>query len=113
MNAMFAEMASEIGQLLLLYAGPDGKIPESRILDLQKLIRPIVSRRFVGGVDRRPFDDQHRPQAEFPSIIAAGQLEMIDLAMSRSAKILERHLPDDLRQQLAALYQQWSREPRL
>ena len=104
MTAMFGQLASDIGQLLLGAAGPDGTIPPERIPELQHRIRPMVSRLFVGGPERRPFDDDHNPLAPFPVILSAGQIAMIDLALGREAAILDKHLPKDVRQRLAEAY---------
>ena len=104
MTSMFGQLATDIGQVVLQAAGPDGKVPEERIPELQRRIRPMVDRLFVGGPEHRPFDDEHRPLAPYPEIISKGQMAMIDLALGRGEKILDRHLPEDVRDRLAERY---------
>jgi hypothetical protein len=100
MTALFDKLAHDVGDLVLRAAGPDGKVPVERLPQLRAQVGRLVDAAFLGGPDRRPFSEEgNTPLAPFPAIISRGQLAMIDRALDRTAKSLDR-LPGDVRQQL-------------
>lgn len=103
MTTIFGQLATELGQLVLKAQGPDGTVPVERLQQIQEQAGRLVEAKFLGGPQRRPFDDRNEPQAEYPRILAAGQRAMIDLALNRSATILNRYLPEDLQRRLSSL----------
>lgn len=104
MDRVFGQLARDIGQVVLRNAGPDGTVPVERLPEVQRQARQLVDRVFVGP-SGQAFDDRQQPQADYPRIIAEGQLAMIDQALARQAAILDRVLPEDVRQAMVARYQ--------
>jgi hypothetical protein len=106
MDRLFGQMAREIGQVVMREAGMEGTVPVERLQRVQLQARQIVDRYFLGGPERRPFDEENQPQAAFPEVISRGQQAMIDMALERQAKLLKQHLPEDLRRRLVQLWLQ-------
>ena len=77
-------------------------MPVEHLQRIQQEAERLVEAAFLGP-QRRPFDERNEPQAPFPKIIADGQKAMIDLALGRSAAILDRYLPEDLQRRLSSL----------
>jgi len=101
MTALFDRLAGDVGDLVLRAAGPDGTVPVERLPALRAQMGRLVDAAFLGGPDRRPFTEVgNQPLAPFPEIISRGQMAMIDLALARAAKELDR-LPADVRERLA------------
>ena len=96
MDELFQQLARDIGDLVLRAQGADGKVPIQRLRDLQREAGRLVDAAFVGYA-RQPFDDNNEPQAAYSRIIAEGQKAMIDLALERTAAILDKHMPADVR----------------
>ena len=101
MDVLFQQLATDVGNLVLRAAGPDGTVPVERLQELQQQAAQRVDAVFL-GTDRRPYDAQNQPQAPFPQIVTDGQFAMIDLAQERTAKILDRYMPEEVRAQMAA-----------
>ena len=102
MNVLFGQLATDIGQRVIRAQGPDGTVPVESLQRIQQEAGRMVDAVFVGS-QRMPFDEQNEPLAPFPRIIAHGQKAMIDLALRRSAAILDRQLPEDLQRRLSSL----------
>lgn len=101
LQRLMAEIAHDVGDLVLRAAGPDGMVPVERIAELQKAAGQVVDAAFLGA-GREPFNERNEPMAAYPRILAKGQLAMIDLALERQARLLEQHLPGDLLTALAS-----------
>ena len=101
MDALFRGLAIEIGNLVLRAQGPEGKVPIQALPQLQWEAAGRVTARFLDA-EGRPFDDDKEPLAEFPRIISEGQRAMIGLALEGTAKILDKALPEDLKERMAA-----------
>jgi len=100
MDALFDQLAHDVGDLVLRAQGPDGTVPLQALQQLRVETARLVGRAFLGA-DGRPFDDDNQPQAAFPRIIAEGQQAMIELALEGTVEILDRMLPEDLRLEMA------------
>ena len=103
MTALFGQLATDIGQMVMRAQGPDGTVPVELLQQIQREAGRMVEAVFLSAASRRPFDDQNEPLAPYPGIIADGQRTMIELALSRQAKILDRHLPEDLQRRISSL----------
>ena len=101
MDALFQDLAVEIGNMVLRAQNPDGTVPISALPGLQRQAEAAVRRRFLNR-EGRAFDDRNEPLAPFPQIVADGQKAMIRLALERMVAILDKALPEDLRIRLAA-----------
>jgi len=100
MDALFRELAVEIGNAVLRAQGSDGKVPLQALPQLQRQAELMVKARFLDS-SGRGFDDANEPLAPFPRIVAEGQRAMVRQALEETAKILDKMLPEDLRQALA------------
>jgi len=100
MDALFDQLAHDVGDLVLRAQGPDGTVPLQALQQLRVETARLVGRAFLGA-DGRPFDDDNQPQAAFPRIISEGQQAMIELALEGTVEILDRMLPEDLRLEMA------------
>lgn len=98
---LMGEIAHDVADVVLREAGPDGKVAVERLGEVQRQAQAVVDAAFIGPA-RQPFDEKNQPMSPFARIIAGGQGRMIDLALERTAAILDRGLPDDVRAQLAA-----------
>lgn len=99
MNAVFDPLAKQVGDLVLRSAGQDGKVPVERLRDVQAAAHRLVDEAILGP-QNRPFDDGNQPLSGYARAIATGQLAMIDLALERQAKLLDRLMPADVRDAL-------------
>jgi len=99
MDAMFADMARELGALVMRSAGQDGTVPVEQLIQVQRQARAIVDRYFVQG-QSGGFDEEGRPLTPYARIIADGQNAMIDIAFEREAAIYRDKLPEDVRRLL-------------
>ena len=100
MDALFQQLAVDVGNLVLRAQNHDGTVPIERLAQLQQAAGRLVDEVFVGP-GRRPFGDDNKPLAAFPRIIAEGQKAMIEIALERTAALLDKALPDDVRAALA------------
>jgi len=96
MDALFQDLAVEIGNMVLRAQNPDGTVPISALPGLQRQAEAAVRRRFLNR-EGRAFGENNEPLAPFPQIVADGQKAMIRLALERTAAILDKSLPEDLR----------------
>lgn len=101
LTALFEGLATEVGNLVLRAQDPDGSVPLERLPELRAQVARLVDARFVGA-GREPFDERNGPESPYAQIISDGQWAMVELALEREARILDRYLPEDLRQALAA-----------
>lgn len=100
MTALFDQLARDVGDVVIRAAGPDGTVPVERLPAIRAQVGRLVDAAFLGGPDRRPFSEAgNQPLAPFPAIISRGQFEMIDRALGKTAKGLDR-LPADVRERL-------------
>lgn len=100
MTELFDQLARDVGDVVIRAAGPDGKVPVERLPAIRAQVGRLVDAAFLGGPDRRPFGEEgNQPLAPFPAIISRGQLAMIDRALGKTAKDLDR-LPADVRERL-------------
>lgn len=107
MNRLFGQMAGELREVVLRAAGDDGTIPVERIPEVERQAHRIVDRYFLAG--GRAFDDANEPLSPYARVISTGQRAMIDQALERQAKLLDRLLPADVREGLRERYQQAKR----
>ena len=105
MTTIFDQLATDIGQVVLRAAGPEGTVPVERLADVQRQAHALVDAVFVGP-GGKGFDEAHQPLSPYARIISEGQLGMIDLALAREATILQRLMPQDVQQGMAARYRQ-------
>ena len=101
MERIFRQLATDIGNLVLRAAGPEGTVPVERLPELQKQVAQLVDAVFLGA-DGKPYSDDNQPQAPYPQIVTDGQMAMIDLSQERTAKILDRTMPEEVRAEMAA-----------
>ena len=99
MDALFQQLAVDIGNLVFRAQDADGTVPIQALPRLQKEAARMVRTRFLDA-SGQAFDDNNEPLAEFPQIIAEGQRAMIEVALERAARILDKYLPEDLASQL-------------
>jgi len=100
MDEVFGGLARDLGAMVMGMAEADGKVPVARLPEVQRRARAMVDAAFLGA-GGRPYDDQHKPLAPFPRVLSQGQVAMIDLALKRTAKILDDKMPEDVRRALA------------
>lgn len=103
MNDVFNGLAHNLGDIVLRSAGPDGIIPVERLPDIQAAARQLVDAAIL-GTGGRPFDDRNQAQSLYAQAIQRGQERMIDLALERQAKMLDKLLPEDVRNGLRMRY---------
>jgi len=101
MDALFQQLAEDIGNAVFRAQNPDGTVPIERLTQVQKEAARMVRLRFLDA-SGRGFDDDNEPLAPFPRIVADGQRNMIEVALERVATILDKALPEDLRVAMAA-----------
>ena len=101
MDALFQQLAEDVGNLVFRAQGLDGTVPIEALPRLQKESGKLVRAQFLDA-SGRGFDDNNEPLAPFPKVIAEGQKAMIDVALERTATILDKALPEDLRLRMAA-----------
>ena len=101
MDALFQQLAEDVGNLVFRAQNPDGTVPIEALSRLQKEAGRLVRAQFLDA-SGRGFDDNNEPLAPFPKVIAEGQKAMIDVALERTATILDKALPEDLRLRMAA-----------
>jgi hypothetical protein len=104
LQALFAGLAHDLGEVVLRAAGPDGIIPTERLGEVQRGAEALVDATFLGQ-SRKPFDDTpsgRRPLSPYAKIVAEGQVRMIDLQLERQARLLDRVMPADIREGLRA-----------
>ena len=99
MDTLFQQLAEDIGNLVFRAQDSDGTVPIQALPRLQKEAARMVRTRFLDA-DGKGFDERHEPRAQFPAIISEGQRAMIELALDRTARILDKYLPEDLANQL-------------
>lgn len=99
LTRMLAELAHNVGDLVLRMAGPDGTVPVERLGSLQKAAEGLVDLMFIGQ-GGNPFDQAGMPASRFAGLIGDGQLAMVDLALERTGSILDARLPADVKQGL-------------
>jgi hypothetical protein len=100
MDEVFGSLARDLGAMVMGMAAADGKVPVERLPEVQRRARQMVDAAFL-GMGGKPYDEQHKPLAPFPRVISEAQLAMIDLALNRTAKILDDKMPEDVRRALA------------
>ena len=103
MNTLFAQLAHDVGDVVLRSAGPDGVVPVERLREVQAAARRLVDQALLGPAGR-PFSDSNDPQSAYARAIANGQIAMIDQVLERQARLLDRHLPADVRDGLRERY---------
>ena len=96
MNAVFEPLAKQVADVMLRSQAPDGKVPIERLRDVQAAAHRLVDAAILGP-QNRPFDDGNQPLSGYARAISDGQLAMIDLALERQAKLLDRLMPADVR----------------
>jgi hypothetical protein len=96
MNGVFEPLAHQVGDVVLRSAGEDGKVPVERLRDVQAAAHRLVDAAILGP-QNKAFDDGNKPLSGYARAISDGQLGMIDLALERQAKLLDRLLPADVR----------------
>ena len=101
MDALFQQLAEDVGNLVFRAQNPDGTVPIEALSRLQKESGKLVRAQFLDA-SGRGFDDNNEPLAPFPKVIAEGQKAMIGVALERTAAILDKALPEDLRLRMAA-----------
>ena len=100
MTALFDGLARDVGDLVIRAAGADGTVPVEKLPAIRAQMGRLVDAAFLGGPDRRPFSEVgNQPLAPFPAIISRGQLAMIDQALAKATRGLDR-LPADVRERL-------------
>ena len=105
MTSIFDQLATDIGQVVLRAAGPEGTVPVERLADVQRQAHALVDAVFVGP-GGKGFDERNQPLSPYARVISEGQLAMIDQAFARQAAILQRTMPEDVRLGMAARYRQ-------
>jgi hypothetical protein len=101
MDEVFGGLARDLGAMVMGMAAADGKVPVERLPEVQRRARQMVDRVFLGDGGRGFDDIDHKPLAPFPRVISEAQWAMIDLALQRTAKILDDRMPEDVRRALA------------
>lgn len=99
LNVLFAQLASDVGQAVFRAQDEDGLVPVEKLPELQAQVERLVDALFLGP-QRRPFDDQHRPLAPYPRVLAEGLQAQVDLAFDRTERTLDRVLSDEQREEL-------------
>jgi len=99
MDALFQTLAEDIGNLVFRAQNPDGTVPSERLAQIQKQAGRMVRAQFLDG-SGQAFDENNEPLASFPRIIAEGQKAMVELALDRTVRILDKYLPEDIANQL-------------
>lgn len=99
MTAMFDELAGQVGQVILRYAGEDGKVPVERLQDVQREANRLVDAMMLGP-GGRGFDEQNQPLSRYAQVIQDGQVRMLNLALERLGATMARYIPEDLLREL-------------
>ena len=100
MDTLFQALAEDVGNLVLRAQGDDGKVPIQALPRLQRQAGAMVRARFLDA-SGRGFGDDNEPLAPFPTIVAEGQRAMVEVSLERTATILDKALPEDLRLRMA------------
>lgn len=96
MDTLFGQLATEIGQIVLAAAGDDGVVPPARLQGVLQQAERAVDRVFLGVGAGKPFSEQNEPLSPFAKLISVGQKAQIEVALERTARILDQFMPADV-----------------